>query len=163
MPFRGPHQRGARRYLREPAKHPGADQPWLWLGKKGRLADSGNLQLVLRRGEDAGPGRIHPHPLRHSFAHQWLSAGGNKGDLMRLAAGGPAKCSSATPPRPSTSGPGTPTAACRSGTGCKPRSTSPPSPATPTSFRYFSRGGCDGLPAEKRWCSLANLLLTTPP
>jgi integrase len=30
-------------------------------------------------------GHIHPHQLRHSFAHQWLSQGGNEGDLMRLA------------------------------------------------------------------------------
>ena len=27
----------------------------------------------------------HPRQLRHTFAHAWLSAGGNEGDLMRLA------------------------------------------------------------------------------
>ncbi len=73
------------RYLRERAKHPSNALPWLWLGKRGRLSDSGILQMIRRRGEDAGLGRIHPHQLRHSFAHQWLSAGGNEGDLMRLA------------------------------------------------------------------------------
>jgi integrase len=41
--------------------------------------------MIRWRGEDAGLGQIHPHQLRHSFAHQWLSAGGNEGDLMRLA------------------------------------------------------------------------------
>jgi site-specific recombinase XerD len=75
------------RYLRERAKRPKAEAalPWLWLGKKGRLSDSGVLQMVRRRGEEAGLGQIHPHQLRHSFAHAWLSQGGNEGDLMRLA------------------------------------------------------------------------------
>lgn len=27
---------------------------------------------------------IHPHQLRHSFAHAWLSEGGAEGDLMRI-------------------------------------------------------------------------------
>ena len=30
-------------------------------------------------------GAIHPHQLRHSFAHSWLSEGGSESDLMRLA------------------------------------------------------------------------------
>jgi integrase len=29
--------------------------------------------------------RIHPHQLRHTFAHTWLAAGESEGDLMRLA------------------------------------------------------------------------------
>jgi len=73
------------RYLRERKKRPDASLPWLWLGKKGRLSDSGILQMVRRSGELAGLGRIHPHQLRHTFAHTWLSQGGNEGDLMRLA------------------------------------------------------------------------------
>ena len=74
------------RYLRERNKRgPDANLPWLWLGKKGRLSDSGILQMVRRRGEEAGLGKIHPHQLRHSFAHDWLSQGGQEGDLMRLA------------------------------------------------------------------------------
>ncbi len=44
------------------------------------LAETG-----MRRWERAGLGRIHPHQLCHTFAHAWLSAGGNEGDLMRLA------------------------------------------------------------------------------
>ena len=58
---------------------------WLWLGKKGRFRDSGVLQMIRKRGEEAGLGQIHPHQLRHSFAHAWLASGGNEGDLMRLA------------------------------------------------------------------------------
>lgn len=73
------------RYLRERNKRTDKALPWLWLGKKGRLSDSGILQMVRRSGEEAGLGRIHPHQLRHTFAHQWLAQGGNEGDLMRLA------------------------------------------------------------------------------
>jgi len=73
------------RYLRERARHHDAGLPWLWLGKKGRLSDSGVLQMIRRRGEQAGLGQIHPHQLRHTFAHEWLASGGNEGDLMRLA------------------------------------------------------------------------------
>jgi site-specific recombinase XerD len=73
------------RYLRERARHDAADLPWLWLGKRGRLSDSGVLQMIRRRGREAGLRLIHPHQLRHSFAHAWLASGGNEGDLMRLA------------------------------------------------------------------------------
>ena len=41
--------------------------------------------MLDRRGEAAGIGHVHPHQLRHTFAHSWLSDGGNEGDLMRLA------------------------------------------------------------------------------
>jgi integrase len=40
---------------------------------------------VVARGAAAGLPRLHPHQFRHSFADSWLSAGGNEGDLMRLA------------------------------------------------------------------------------
>ena len=72
------------RYLRKRAQHPHAELPWLWLGKKGRTTESGIRQMVWRRSVDAGVGRLHPHQLRHSFAHHWLAAGGAEGDLMRL-------------------------------------------------------------------------------
>lgn len=73
------------RYLRERTRRPDASLAWVWLGKKGHLSDSGVLQMIRRRGEQAGLGQIHPRQLRHSFAHDWLSQGGNEGDLMRLA------------------------------------------------------------------------------
>jgi integrase len=41
--------------------------------------------MLARRGADAGLGHIHPHQLRHTFAHSWLANGGAEGDLMRLA------------------------------------------------------------------------------
>lgn len=84
-PFGAKAGQALERYLRERAKRPDAALPWLWLGKKGRLSDSGIRQMILRRGTEAGLGHIHPHQLRHSFAHAWLADGGQEGDLMRLA------------------------------------------------------------------------------
>jgi site-specific recombinase XerD len=73
------------RYLRVRDQHPDAASGWLWLGRRGRLSDSGIAQMLRRRGREAGLGEIHPHQLRHTFAHAWLVGGGNEGDLMRLA------------------------------------------------------------------------------
>ncbi len=73
------------RYLRLRAQHPHAREPWLWLGQKGGMTSSGIAQMLRRRGEQAGLGRVHPHQLRHSVAHAWLADGGAEGDLMRLA------------------------------------------------------------------------------
>lgn len=73
------------RYLRARAKHPHAGLPALWLGRKGAMSQSGLSQMVRRRGREAGIADLHPHMLRHTFAHQWLAAGGAENDLMRLA------------------------------------------------------------------------------
>lgn len=73
------------RYLRKRGQHPYAALPWLWLGRKGRMTDSGVAQMVQRRGREAGLGEnVHPHQLRHTFAHTWLAEGGAEGDLMRI-------------------------------------------------------------------------------
>ena len=40
--------------------------------------------MVQRRCEDADIAPIHPHMFRHTFAHLYLKAGGNEGDLMRV-------------------------------------------------------------------------------
>lgn len=73
------------RYIRVRGKHTEARGPWLWLGRKGRLTDTGIAQMLRRRALEAGIGDIHPHLFRHTFAHEWLVAGGAEGDLMRLA------------------------------------------------------------------------------
>jgi site-specific recombinase XerD len=73
------------RYLRARARHRDADLPDLWLGHSVRMTDNGLYQVLQKRAEEAGLGKIHPHQLRHTFAHSWLAAGGNEGDLMRLA------------------------------------------------------------------------------
>ena len=73
------------RYLRVRAAHPHADDPWLWLGTKGRLTPSGIYQMIKDRGNAVGLPDLHPHQLRHTFSHDWLANGGSEGDLMRLA------------------------------------------------------------------------------
>lgn len=73
------------RYLRLRTRHPHAALEALWLGRKGALAANSVLQLVRRRGRQAGIADLHPHVFRHTYAHQWLAAGGTEGDLMRLA------------------------------------------------------------------------------
>lgn len=73
------------RYLRVRRAHRAAGRPELWLGQDGPLSPSGFPQIVAKRAKAAGPERIHPHQLRHSFAHEYLAHGGQEGDPQRLA------------------------------------------------------------------------------
>jgi site-specific recombinase XerD len=73
------------RYLRMRSRHAHAASEWLWLGKQGRLGDTGVAQLVRRRARQAGIANVHPHLFRHGFAHAMLADGMQEGDLMRLA------------------------------------------------------------------------------
>jgi site-specific recombinase XerD len=73
------------RYIRARARHADADGEWLWLGKRGRLKESGIQQMLKRRGERARVTDVHPHRFRHTFADDWLEGGGTEGDLMRIA------------------------------------------------------------------------------
>ena len=72
------------RYLRVRGTHREFEREHLWLGRSGPLTESGVYQIVRERAEQAGLD-VHPHQLRHTFAHQWLASGGQEGDLMRLA------------------------------------------------------------------------------
>jgi len=72
------------RYLRARMKRPSAAAPELWLGHKGPMTPNGIYQVLRRRGERLGIA-LHPHLFRHTFAHNWLDAGGAEGDLMALA------------------------------------------------------------------------------
>jgi site-specific recombinase XerD len=74
-----------RRYLRARTQHPQVALEALWLGKKGRVTDSGVRQILERRAAEAGVTNVHPHRFRHTYAHTWLAAGGQEQDLMRLA------------------------------------------------------------------------------
>lgn len=73
------------RYVRARARHRAADQPFLWVGHKGRFTDNGMHQMIQRRGEQAGIEGLHAHQFRHTFASEWLADGGAEGDLMELA------------------------------------------------------------------------------
>ncbi len=74
------------RYLRLRARHPAAEVSWLWLGRYGRLRESGLGDLIHVRGTEAGIARrVHPHDFRHAYAHHWLAAGGQESDLMAIA------------------------------------------------------------------------------
>lgn len=84
-PFGNKTAKALDRYLRMRARHSQAALPNLWLGKKGPLTDNGILQMIRRRGNEAGIARLHPHQFRHTYAHMWLADGGTEGDLMRLA------------------------------------------------------------------------------
>lgn len=73
------------RYLRARSRHSNADRPELWLTQKGHLTNAGLAKMLQRRCRQAKVPEVHPHQFRHTFAHEWLSEGGNEGDLMRLA------------------------------------------------------------------------------
>jgi site-specific recombinase XerD len=73
------------RYMRERRRHRNERHAKLWLGAKGGLSESGVAQMLRRRGTEAEVEGLTPHRFRHTFAHQWLSGGGNEGDLQQLA------------------------------------------------------------------------------
>lgn len=70
------------RYLRLRPRHSHAKEPWLWLGLRGRLTDTGVLQVVRRRGKEAGITGLHPHQLRHLAAHNDADEGMTVPDMM---------------------------------------------------------------------------------
>lgn len=73
------------RYLRLRRAHRYASVPAFWLGQRGAIAYSILSVMIGRRAAKAGIGHVHAHQMRHSFAHEYLAAGGNEGDLQRLA------------------------------------------------------------------------------
>lgn len=85
VPLGNKARRALDAYLFSRARHPHADSPYLWLGKKGRVGPSGVYQIIERRCEMAGIPRVHPHMLRHTFAHSLQAANINDSDLMYLA------------------------------------------------------------------------------
>ena len=85
LPFGNRTGKALDQYLRARARHPYAELEWFWIGRKGRVTDSGIAQLLRRRGRQAGIEHLHAHVFRHTFAHLWLRQGGGETDLMRLA------------------------------------------------------------------------------
>jgi site-specific recombinase XerD len=84
-PFGNQTGKALDRYVRARNRHKNTAAQQLWLARRGTFNESGLATMLRRRGERAGIGKVHPHQLRHTFAHQWLAAGGTEGDLMRLA------------------------------------------------------------------------------
>jgi site-specific recombinase XerD len=73
------------RYIRVRSRHRYADSSALWLAAKGPFTYSGIAQMVRDRGSRAGLGeRVHPHQLRHLWAHEGMEAGMSESDLMAL-------------------------------------------------------------------------------
>lgn len=72
------------RYLRSRQKHRLAHLPELFIGERGALTRNGIAQMLYRRSDRIGLGRVGPHMFRHSLADRWLSAGGDEGGLMSV-------------------------------------------------------------------------------
>jgi integrase/recombinase XerD len=74
------------KYLRARRSHRLASDPALWLGDRGKHFSYDALHKTLGwRADLAGVPGFHPHRLRHTAAHRWLSRGGSEGGLMAVA------------------------------------------------------------------------------
>ncbi|GAA4482336.1 tyrosine recombinase XerC [Rhodococcus olei] len=74
------------RYLRERRKQRHAHLEALFLGERGAYTPDGVREVLRVRGALAGiADRLNPHRFRHTFAHDFLLAGGQERDLKRLA------------------------------------------------------------------------------
>jgi integrase len=73
------------RYLRVRPQHVSRLLPGLWIGSRGQVTGTGITYILTQRLEQAGLTHIHPHQLRHTWAHEFLLAGGEEGDLMTAA------------------------------------------------------------------------------
>jgi len=73
------------RYLRARRHHRLAAAPALWLGRDGKEFGYYALRNTLAdRARRAGIKGFHPHMMRHTAAHRWLTAGGSEGGLMAV-------------------------------------------------------------------------------
>jgi site-specific recombinase XerD len=73
------------RYMRERRGHRYAHSPALFLSQRGSLSPDGVRDILTRRARLAGLTGLNPHRFRHTFAHDFLLAGGQERDLKRLA------------------------------------------------------------------------------
>ncbi len=73
------------RYIRARGSHRWAHLDALFLTQRGALTPDGARERMKVRGAMAGIEDLHPHRFRHTFAHDFLMAGGQERDLKRLA------------------------------------------------------------------------------
>jgi site-specific recombinase XerD len=92
LPIGNKAQNALNRYLRVRRQNQGRATDALWLGRGGgknsgpAMTTSGVRQVIRNRSEDAGLGKVYPHQLRHSWAHDQMASGQvSESDLMRLA------------------------------------------------------------------------------
>lgn len=79
------------RYKRERGRHRLASLPNLWIGHRGPVTRKGVPSILAKRAELAGIGHIHPHQLRHSWAHRAKASGASTEDLQNLGGWSDAK------------------------------------------------------------------------
>jgi site-specific recombinase XerD len=73
------------RYERQRRRHAKAGlTDRYWIGPKGALTDSGITQLLRRRATTTGIEHIHPHMLRHTWAHLMKASGMADDEVMAL-------------------------------------------------------------------------------
>lgn len=77
--------RAVDRYLRMRRTHRWNHLDALFLTQRGALSTDGARDRIKLRGAIAGIPDLHPHRFRHTFAHDFLMAGGQERDLKRLA------------------------------------------------------------------------------
>lgn len=73
------------RYARARSAHRHAYLSAYFLTQRGALSTDGAREMIRARGRAAGIDGLHPHRFRHTFAHDFLMAGGQERDLKRLA------------------------------------------------------------------------------
>jgi integrase/recombinase XerD len=77
--------RTLRKYLRWRSKSKYAGSDALWLGERGAMTASGLDKLIRSVGAEAGLEGVHPHLLRHTWAHCYRRDGGQTDNLVFLA------------------------------------------------------------------------------
>ena len=77
--------RAVDRYIRSRGAHRWAHLDALLLSQRGAMSPDGVRERVRLLGDAAGIPDLHPHRFRHTWAHDFLMAGGQERDLKRLA------------------------------------------------------------------------------
>jgi site-specific recombinase XerD len=72
------------RYKRVRGRHRHAGRHELWIGHRGPLSRKGLGPILDRRAAVAGLKHVHPHMLRHTYAHRMKRAGASFEDLGQL-------------------------------------------------------------------------------